>query len=375
MIYKPKRTVLGFLFRCLLMALLLVHVAAAEPAEFKGAWISAWSSGYLTPAEVDATIAAAKKAKLNALFIQVRKNGDAYYTSTTEPRGDGIAPDFDPLADVIQKAHAQGIQVHAWVNTLRIWGSKGVPTNPLHIFNRHPEWVNKTCDGTSRASEGLYLDPGIPEVRDYLASVVQEIAWNYNVDGIHLDYIRYPGKNWGYSELALNRYRSPLDCVLRPEADDSRWLGWKRDQVTELVSLIRQSVKSIKPGVLFSAATVAWGDCPEDYTRCSSYASLCQDWRRWTSEGLIDGACPMVYKDDSKSKSAAEFRKWLLGYRKWAGDVPVYVGIDVHANQVPQIVRQINATRRAELSGFMLFSFNETPRRGAIARAVGAISR
>ncbi len=375
MIYKLKRSFPIFVFVCVLVSLLAANCAAAEPAEFRGAWITAWSSGYLTPAEVDATIAAAKKAKLNALFIQVRKNGDAYYTSATEPRGDNIAPDFDPLADVIQKAHAHGIQVHAWINTLRIWGSKGVPTNPLHVFTRHPEWVNKTCDGASRASEGLYLDPGIPEVREYLSSVVQEIAWKYNVDGIHLDYIRYPGKNWGYSELALNSYRPPLECAVRPEADDHRWLGWKRDQVTELVSLIRQSVKSIKPAALFSAATVAWGDCPEDYTRCSSYASLCQDWRRWTNEGLIDGACPMVYKDDSKSKSAAEFRKWLLGYSKWAGDVPVYVGIDIHTNQVPQTVRQIQAARKSGLHGFMLFSFNTTPKRDAIARSVGAVSR
>ncbi|HOK55146.1 MAG TPA: family 10 glycosylhydrolase, partial [Armatimonadota bacterium] len=84
--------------------------------EFRGAWVTAWSNGFLTPEEADETIRLAKEANLNALFIQVRKVGDAYYKSSFEPRAKNIEnlPDYDPLAYVIEKAHAEGLEVHAW---------------------------------------------------------------------------------------------------------------------------------------------------------------------------------------------------------------------------------------------------------------------
>ncbi|MGB9620383.1 MAG: glycoside hydrolase family 10 protein, partial [Armatimonadota bacterium] len=334
--------------------------------------VTAWTSGFFTAQEVDSTVAAAKKAKLNALFIQVRKNGDAYYRSETEPRGSGVAADFDPLAAVIEKAHAAGIEVHAWVNTVRMWASKTPPTDPKHVVNRHPEWINKDVNGSTRASEGLYLDPGIPEAREYIASVIEEIAKNYEVDGIHLDYIRYPGKDWGYSDLALANYFAATGCSTRPKPDDPKWLQWKRDQVTELVRLIRQKVKSVRPNALLSAATIAWGDCPAVFSSATPYAVACQDWKKWLADGLIDANVPMNYKQESSAKQAASFRNWLQGFGRWSSGKPTYVGVEVHINQAAETVRQIEAIRKAGLDGFVLFSFNDTKRRDAIAEAVGA---
>ncbi|MCX8052590.1 MAG: family 10 glycosylhydrolase [Armatimonadetes bacterium] len=342
-------------------------------AEFRGAWVTAWTSGFFTAEEIDNTIAAAKKAKLTALFIQVRKNGDAYYTSATEPRGDGIAADFDPLATMIKKAHAAGLQVHAWVNAVRMWSAKTPPTDPRHIVNRHPEWINKDADGAERATEGLYLDPGIPEAREYIASVIEEIAKNYKVDGIHLDYIRYPGKNWGYSEAALRNYYAATGCSTKPDPDDPKWLHWKRDQVTELVKLIRRKVKAVRPKILLSASTITWGKCPIDFRHSKPYAYVCQDWRKWLAEGLIDANCPMNYKQESNAEQAASFRKWLRGFVRWSSGKPTYVGVEVHINQTAEIMRQIDAIRRAKLGGFMLFSFNQSSRRDAIADAVGKL--
>lgn len=352
------------------LALVLIG-GVGHCVEFRGAWVTAWTPGFFTREEIDGTIAAAKKAKLNALFIQVRKNGDAYYKSETEPRGNGIAADFDPLAIVIEKAHAAGIEVHAWVNTVRMWASKTAPTDPKHIVNRHPEWVNKDASGATRASEGLYLDPGIPEAREYIASVVEEIAKNYEVDGIHLDYIRYPGKNWGYSDPALRNYYAASGRSAKPAPDDANWLQWKRDQVTELVRLIRQKVKAVRPNALLSASTIAWGDCPAEFASTTPYALACQDWKRWLSEGLIDANIPMNYKQESSAKQATSFRNWLAGFAKWSSGKPTYVGIDVHINQAAEAVRQIQAIRKAGLEGFVLFSFNESKRRGALAEAIG----
>jgi len=360
------------LFRVAVVLLAVVVAGTGRCAEFRGAWVTAWSSGFFTAEEIDNTIAAAKKAKLTALLIQVRKNGDAYYKSETEPRGNGIAEGFDPLATMIEKAHAAGIEVHAWVNAVRMWASKTAPTDPKHIVNRHPEWINKDKDGANRASEGLYLDPGIPEAREYIASISEEIAKNYDVDGIHLDYIRYPGRDWGYSELALKAYYAASGATTKPEPGAPEWLQWKRDQVTELVKLIRQKVKAAKPKALLSASTIPWGDCPDEFASATPYTLACQDWKKWMAEGLIDANCPMNYKQESSAKQAASFRNWLAGFARWSSGKPTYVGIEAHMNQAAESVQQIEAIRKAKLDGFVLFSFNQSRRRDAIAEAVGA---
>jgi len=358
-----------------LILLPLIAVMLAVPArtqEMRGAWVTAWVAGFFTAEQADATVAAAKRAGLSALFIQVRKNADAYYFSDTEPRGNGIAPDFDPLACVIEKAHAQGIEVHAWMNAGRIWSSKEPPTDPKHIANRHPEWLNKDFRGNTRASEGLYLDLGIPGVRDYVSSVAEEIARKYDVDGIHLDYIRYPGKDWGYSDAALAGYFRDAGVTKKPETTDTKWLQWKRDRVTDLVRLVRKKVHSAKPGLIISASTIPWGDCPAEWTATSPYASVSQDWRRWTEQGLIDANCPMNYKQEKNPKHAQQFRNWLAGFKRWSGGKDVYVGLDTSINSPEEIVRQIEAVRRAGLAGFILFPFNQSARREALVQVLRA---
>ncbi len=108
----------------LLVILILVQAigcCTSFAREIRGAYVTAWTKGFLTREEADATLSAAKKANLNALFIQVRKVADSYYESSIEPTGTNLSKDFDPLAYIIPKAHAQGIEVHAWVNVYRVW--------------------------------------------------------------------------------------------------------------------------------------------------------------------------------------------------------------------------------------------------------------
>ncbi len=348
-------------------------IAAGLPArgdELRGAWVTAWDPGFFTPAQADATIRAAKDANLNALFIQVRKVADAYYGSTLEPRATDFAPDFDPLAYVIEKAHSQGIQVHAWLNVYRVWKDEQMPTDPDHLVNCHPDWLSKTEGGAARASDGVYVDPGVPEAREHFADVAAEVASKYNVDGIHLDYIRYPGKDWGYSDAALARYYAYSGTNAKPKPGDPRWLRWRRDQVTEMVRLVRARVHAVKPNVVLTAATIPWGDCPEGFDAASPYTKVCQDWKSWLSDGLLDANVPMNYKVETSQKAAREFRNWLTGFKKWSGGKPVYVGIAVYLNQVKDVAKQIEAVRKAHHDGFVLFSFNQSAKRTALVNAL-----
>ena len=358
---------MGFMFSLSCAAGLAVP---ARGDELRGAWVTAWNPGFFTPAEADATIKAAKDANLNALFVQVRKAADAYYNSTLEPHAADFAPDFDPLAYIIDKAQAEGIQVHAWLNVYRVWKDEEMPSDPNHLVNRHPDWLNKTASGAVRASEGIYVDPGVPEARDHFASVVAEVASRYDVDGIHLDYIRYPGREWGYSDAALSRYYAQAGSTTRPKPDDPKWLRWRRDQVTEMVKMVRERVRAAKPNVRLSAATIAWGDRPASFYASSPYAKVCQDWRSWLANGLLDANVPMNYKVETSSNAAREFRNWLSGFEKWSAGKPVYVGIAVYSNEVADTVKQIEAVRKARHDGFVLFSFNQSARRAALVNAL-----
>jgi uncharacterized lipoprotein YddW (UPF0748 family) len=300
----------------------------------------------------------------------VRKVADAYYESSMEPRGDKTAPGFDPLAYMIEKGHANGISIHAWVNVCRIWREKTMPTDPSHIVNRHPEWLSKEYGGSSHADDGMFMDPGVPDAREYTASLIADIAGRYDLDGIHLDYIRYSGAEWGYSDIALARYRAETGVTGRPRPSDPDWLRWRMAQVTELVKLIRSRVHAVKPDLTITAATIAWGDCKPAFTDNAACRRTCQDWRGWLADGLIDAAVPMNYRRESKADMAAQFRLWLKGFAKWNGGRPTYVGVDLHNNSAANIIRQIEAVRKTGLQGFVLFSFNDFPARGSIVAAL-----
>lgn len=347
-------------------------VCAAERygAEFRGAWVSSWHPGFFTPEEVDETVALAKIAGLNALVVEVRKTGDAYYRSDIEPVGPEVPAGFDPLAYTIEKAHAEGMQVHAWLVVYRVWKGEAL-MDPKHVLAAHPEWRSISYEGKSEHEEGVYADPGIAGYREHFANVCADIAGRYAVDGIHFDYVRYPGRQWGYSPVALASYYAETGASGKPEIDDPKWLAWKRDQVTAMVKLVRERVKAVDPNVKIQSSTIPWGECPEDFADTRAYSDVCQDWRMWMEQGLIDENCPMVYAREFEETGAAHFRKWVDGAKRWSYGGPVYVGIAAMWNNAEQMLAQIEVVRDAGLQGFVLFSFDKSDRRPEKAEGLG----
>lgn len=357
--------------RAIAVLVCLITLAShAVCAQMRGAWVTGWGPGFFTAAQADATVKAAKDAGLNALFIQVRKQADAYYNSSLEPRSTDIAAGYDPLAYIIEKAHAQGIQIHAWINIFRVWRGSTLPADAGYLANVYPDWLTKSFTGQTRASEGFYLDPGVPEVREHNAAVAAEIARNYKVDGIHLDYIRYPGRDWGYADAALSRYYAETGETVKPEPTSSVWLDWRRKQVTEQVRLIRERVKAANPNVVLSAATIAWGDCPSSFADSAPYKKVCQDWNTWLEAGLLDANVLMNYRTEKTAEQARQYRLWLAALKKWSGGRPAYAGIGVYMNKPVHSVNQIAAARKAGVDGFVLFSFNAGADRTALIKAL-----
>jgi uncharacterized lipoprotein YddW (UPF0748 family) len=301
----------------------------------------------------------------------VRKVGDAYYKSNYEPRANNIlgGADYDPLAYIIKKAHSEGIEVHAWMNTFRIWSKPTLPTEPEHIALKHPDWITRTATGDWKAGEGLFLDPGVQEVQDYTFNVFMDVVKNYDIDGIHFDYVRYPGAQFGYAPPAVERFNLEKGRSGIPANDDPVWADWRRDQVTALVTRIYKAATALKPNIKVTAATISWGDCSKNFCDTTPFRHVYQDWQTWLSRGIIDAAIPMNYKDERNPKNAREYRNWLDGFSRWKYDRHVYGGVDFNAGPA-MVVQQLQAARSRGVEGTVGFSFNQTAAREKLVQAL-----
>jgi len=141
-----------------------------------------------------------ERKNLNTVYFQVRSNSVLLFESNVEPWSPHITGivgergNYDPLGFAVEEAHKRGLEIHAWINTLRCFSGteEKIKNYSRHLFNLHSKWIYKVnTDG----KESFWLDPGLPEVRNYLVRLINELVENYNIDGIQLDFIRYPKKD------------------------------------------------------------------------------------------------------------------------------------------------------------------------------------
>ncbi len=349
-----------------IMAMLLAVTAgcaySAVKPEFRGVQVHTWIPGMLSAQEIDDTIKWTKSCNMNVIMFQARKVGDAYYNSAYEPRAANIKgdKDFDPIGYAVKKSHENGIQVWAWVNVYRVWGGGKAPY-PNHITNTHPEWLNKTIDGKSNSSgDGQFLDPGIPEVRDYTVKIIGDILSKYDVDGIMLDFVRYPGRDWGYSDIAVSRFNKAYNRTGKPDPKDLTWARWRREQVTQMVRDIKKEIDRQKPYVTFSAATIPWGPCPTSWNKTDAYTATFQDWRLWMEQGLLDVNMPMNYKNPTRERDQAWYIDWLEGMKKWAyGRVALSTVMVMSDSALDGAVDQMKQSLDHGLPGAVAFAFSQ----------------
>ncbi len=254
---------------------------------------------------ITATIENAAKANFNAVFFQVRGNGDAYYQSDIEPWGHlltgelGKNPDWDPLEFAIEKAHYYGMELHAWVNTFPIWRGTELPSDtvrPIPPILLYPEWVVCDSSGTPMPLSDHYVSfsPGIPQVHDYLIGLVSDIVSRYDVDGIHFDYIRYPEgtdeNQYSHDSISVALFES-----VEGNPDGIGWNAWQRDQLTRFVVDMYNALVIQDSTVKMSAAVIG------SYHRnnWNAFHAVKQDARRWTDLGKMDFILPMIYWERS----------------------------------------------------------------------------
>lgn len=394
-----------------LLILLLLTTATANVSnaqmrtEYRAFWVDTFNTSLNNHSDVLAVVNNAKAAKANAIFVQVRRRGDSWYLNSLEPLGDRtpIQAGFDPLQDVINVAHAEGLEVHAFVIMNAVWGRAPnlfPPENPNHVFNLHGgfnaatntivpgpnNWLTRTLlpDGAAgityqghRFGSDFWVDFGHPDAAKYTVDVLNHLVQNYNIDGLHLDRIRYPeigiagqtpttGTNVGYNPTSIERFQKHFNIPPGsppPLQNNPQWNQWRRDQVSNVVRRVYLNALAIRPQLKISAALIAFGgmgSTEASWNSAEAYWRVYQDWRSWTEEGILDIAMPMVYKAEHNATIRPQYDQWDAWLRGHLYNRAGVMGQGAFNNGIEgsllQTRRTLTPAGGTNLSGIIFFS-------------------
>ena len=376
----PLKTFLG---RCILtLALLCLASATRLPAQqFRAAWADVFHVGMQNSGQVDTMIASLATGHYNAVIVQVVAYMDqgsshgAYWKSSILPRSSFVTASFDPLAYLCQQAHANGIEVHAWLG-----GSGGAmyrvstawPPAGNSTLAAHPEWfiapsANSEGNAVMLVDGNYDLDMGSPDAQEYIVSIVRELVTNYPIDGINWDdelngagytagfgYPAYSQAN--YSRSGLARYRINTGASGTPSNTGTAWSDYRRRFKNELMARVQAEMQSIKTNprqpLRHTSAALAYSPVPSSCTFSGSvpYTYFC-DWAGMLQNGWLDAVIPQTY-------SSSTFNTWADRCSAcWQYNRHIYSGIGAYLNSDSTIVSEINYASSKGLKGTATYSY------------------
>ncbi len=345
--------------------------------EIRALWVV--RDALTSPEKVSKMVDFAVQTRTQLLFVQVRGRADAFYRSAIEPPAsilDAPIADFDPLAYLLTLAHRNGIAVHAWINVFLVWSDMSRTPPPTHLVARHPDWLLTDAGGTrmdrmpssrwkKAGLEGWFASPGNRAMREHMARVVREIVSDYEVDGIHLDYIRYPNREFCFDPASRAAFavKYGVDPALAAKGDRAalqRAIGagalalvdslYNEARVSDVDSMIL-SVKAACRQKPLSAAVVA-----DPFTARHDKA---QDWARWVNKGWMDFVVPMAYNfPPLELESRAVIYNRMVGKDRWLMGLGVFDGRDEYLGEAVELLRDVGIT------GYAIFSYNALEKKG-----------
>tara|TARA_B100000700_G_scaffold193225_1_gene212784 strand:- start:313 stop:1548 length:1236 start_codon:yes stop_codon:yes gene_type:complete len=325
---------------------------------------------------IDELVNFASEKNINDLFVQVRGRGDALYSSQVIPRSQLLpSNDFDPLSYLLQKIKGKEIKVHAWVNVYLFWSSKRMPTDKKHLIYTNKDWIDTTEEWPvdidkqlnnikKNEGEGLFLAPNHPKVNNYLVSVFKEILLNYEIDGLHLDYVRYQDVEFGRNPYAIAKFkqdvgRDPNPWFLEMERSNvasqrlignlKQWNNAKRKSITNLVKELRGLINDIDPDILLSAAVK-----PNLYVARERFL---QEWDVWLAAGYVDWVVPMNYSpkmSDFSQNISVINNTFPKKYRD-----KIIMGIALYNQSSNEAAKKIRYSIKEKFVGISVFSYNQ----------------
>ena len=351
-----------FLWILLLSACLAPAARAQNAPEIRGIWIHTYR-----PQNWDEVMGKIKRAGLNCVFVRVARGVNALYPSKILPM-DGWAADAwnggagrDELRAAIDAAHRQGLEFHAWKVNFNASAGMRAGAGPAALYQQM-----KADDRLARDVNGVQtaaLNPGDPRNRQLEFDAMMELLDNYDIDGLHFDYIRYTevggdGKenfDFDYGDISRREYEKLRGLTVKNWPADvfagalkSDYEDWERGNINEVVERVYRETKRRKPRVQVSAAV--WR------ANRKYRAGIKQDWNLWAREGWLDFVVPMDYSADA-ARFSADMEEQIPNV---AGRIPFAAGIGTYLQKSPaDVVNQIEIARAKGADGYVLFAYND----------------
>ena len=338
-----------------------VDAAPELPHELRGVWITRFA--FASRADLEGVIDRAASAHFNAVFVQIRGEGDAYYNSAYEPWARrltgtlGRDPGWDPLQVAIDRAHAHGMQLHAYFNVFASWpATSAVPMAEgahQHALYDHPEWLAVQTNGQNGDTEYRWLSPGIPAVRAFNTAVARDLLTKYAVDGLHLDRIRVPGPDYSHDSVTNAAFTSAKTVNV-----SLTWADFMRAQVSQQVADIHAALLEVRPTAKLSAAV--WGIYKPlpGCTTSQGYADFYQDSLGWLAAGSIDAIAPMVYWPIEPG-ACTDWSALVDGFMAAKSGKQIWAGmhaLDNNAFDFTAIRARIDRARQVHAEGTVIFA-------------------
>ncbi|MDH7601746.1 MAG: family 10 glycosylhydrolase [Armatimonadota bacterium] len=319
--------------------------------EARAVWLNAGAIPK-TEREIRQLVRAYRKANINLIFPEVVCRGYSVYPSRLIARDPRFQDALDPLRQLIDEAHKCGIEVHAWVWVFRV----GYSGDPGGILTRFPDWAELGSDGNRLSpSGGLWISPANKAARDYIAAVFEELVKSYDLDGVHLDYVRYENESqvpFGYSTQSIELFRRqyaaepPTSLNSQDDIHVYEWRKFRERMVNTFVQRIATEIRRIKPNVKISAAVV-----PDiDHAR----RNYMQNWLNWVDNKWLDFVVPMSYDSDD-----AHFARVVSKLRDAIGGKSIIlagIGSNTLREGSDQFLTQTVLSRQAGAHGQVFFA-------------------
>jgi uncharacterized lipoprotein YddW (UPF0748 family) len=298
----------------------------------------------------DEAIRRLAESGFTAILPNMLWGGVAFYNSEVLPVSPTVQTRGDQITLCVDACKKHGIECHAWkVNFNMGWATDQAFVNRMKALNR----VQVSFDGSLNER---WLCPSHPDNQRLEVDAMVEVARKYEVDGIHFDYIRYPGQDNCFCTGCRERFEVTIGTavpqwpttVRADHALTEKWLVFRRDQITSVVAAVSTEARLVKPDIRISAAV--FRNWPTDRD------SVGQDWKLWCDRGYLDFVCPMDYLS-----SNIAFKHAVEQQRQWAGQVPCYPGIGLSvwesSHDVVKLIEQITITRGLDTRGFTVFNY------------------
>lgn len=337
--------------------------------ELKGVWVRPKEKN---EAEIERTLDEMQELGFNTIFLETYFHGKTIFPSDTM-RNWGFEYQnknflgHDPLAAWVRGAHKRNMQLHVWFQSFYI-GNKLPQEDAYSILAVRPMWGNKnkanaqSNEPVPHISEhrGYFIDPANPEVINFLTELILEISAKYNIDGVNLDYVRYPlsaksdstnyeNSNWGYTQYAREEFKKiygidPIDI----KAGTSMWEKWnnyRQDRISKYVAGVKMALK--ERGILLSAVAFP------DYK--NSLETKQQNWVKWANYNYVDALTPLIMTSDFQLADdiLCEVKK------KSSSKTQIYPGLFVGfmEGESEDLLKQIHIIRNLNLKGVVLFDW------------------